>query len=106
VDWVIQFDPPQKPDAFVHRCGRTARNGKNGRALVFLQPEEETYAEFLNIRKVPMTRMEPVEIDAGSPIRECLADLRKRAREDREIYERGRVAFVSYVRGYKEHQCS
>src|SRR5687768_14463777 len=25
VDWVIQFDPPQDPKAFAHRCGRTAR---------------------------------------------------------------------------------
>ncbi len=27
VDWVVQFDPPTDPAAFVHRCGRTARIG-------------------------------------------------------------------------------
>lgn len=29
-----------------------------------------------------------------------LADVRRRAREDRELYEKGRLAFVSFVRGY------
>ena len=25
VAWVVQFDPPSNAEAFVHRCGRTAR---------------------------------------------------------------------------------
>ena len=34
VDWVVQFDPPSNAEAFVHRCGRTARSGLKGQALV------------------------------------------------------------------------
>jgi hypothetical protein len=35
-----------------------------------------------------------------------LPDLPRRASEsDREVMEKGTRAFVSYVRGYKEHQC-
>lgn len=30
IDMVIQFDPPQDPKAFSHRCGRTARMGRVG----------------------------------------------------------------------------
>ena len=26
VAWVVQFDPPSNAEAFVHRCGRTARD--------------------------------------------------------------------------------
>ena len=43
VDWVVQFDPPQQPDQFVHRIGRTARMGKSGSAVVFLSSDQENY---------------------------------------------------------------
>lgn len=44
VDCVIQFDPPIDPKQFSHRCGRTARAGKDGRAWVLLTEKEEGYA--------------------------------------------------------------
>ena len=37
--------------AFVHRCGRTARIGNQGSALVFLLPMEESYVTFLSINQ-------------------------------------------------------
>jgi len=40
VDVVIQFDPPSDPKAFSHRCGRTARAGRSGRAYVLLVGRE------------------------------------------------------------------
>ena len=43
VQWIVQYDPPQDPNAFVHRIGRTARMGREGSALVFLAPHEDTY---------------------------------------------------------------
>jgi len=52
VGWVLQFDPPQDPAAFVHRVGRTARMGRAGRAAVYLQPHEAPYVDFLRLRKV------------------------------------------------------
>ena len=30
VQWIIQYDPPQHSDSFLHRVGRTARAGKEG----------------------------------------------------------------------------
>ena len=51
VDWVIQFDPPSSTKAFVHRCGRTARMGKQGQALVMLLPSESSYVEFLDVNQ-------------------------------------------------------
>ena len=50
--WIVQFDPPQDPDVFVHRVGRTARMGRSGHALTLLLPHESAYVEFLRIRKV------------------------------------------------------
>lgn len=52
VHWVVQYDAPQDPSAFVHRCGRTARMGRTGHALVYLTQEESAYVDFLKVRKV------------------------------------------------------
>jgi ATP-dependent RNA helicase DDX55/SPB4 len=43
VDTVIQFDPPSDPKAFSHRCGRTARAGRSGRAWVLLSRRETAF---------------------------------------------------------------
>ena len=51
VDWVIQFDPPSSTKSFVHRCGRTARMGLSGQALVMLLPSEASYVEFLGLNQ-------------------------------------------------------
>lgn len=61
VAWIVQYDPPQDPDVFVHRVGRTARMGRTGHALTLLLPHETPYVDFLRIRKVraPLNRLEP-----------------------------------------------
>ena len=43
VDTILQFDPPTDSKAFSHRCGRTARAGKQGRAWVLLAGQEHQY---------------------------------------------------------------
>lgn len=50
----MQYDPPQDPDVFIHRVGRTARMERQGRAIVFLMPKETDYVEFMRIRRVPL----------------------------------------------------
>lgn len=48
VDYVIEYDPPFGADDHLHRVGRTARAGRDGRALIFLLPgEEEEYISVL-----------------------------------------------------------
>ncbi|KAJ3312284.1 ATP-dependent RNA helicase ddx55 [Blyttiomyces sp. JEL0837] len=121
VDWVIQFDPPQDPKSFSHRCGRTARAGRAGRALVYLLEQEETYAEFLRIRKIPMTERtaytddpipDPTSTTSSSSSPQPLTtetltqSLRLLSRTDRDAYDRSLRALVSWVRHYQEHQAS
>jgi ATP-dependent RNA helicase DDX55/SPB4 len=43
VDVVIQFDTPSDPKTFSHRCGRTARAGRGGRAWAILVAREKEY---------------------------------------------------------------
>uniref|UniRef100_A0A3P9H8J9 ATP-dependent RNA helicase n=1 Tax=Oryzias latipes TaxID=8090 RepID=A0A3P9H8J9_ORYLA len=102
VNWVLQYDPPSRASAFVHRCGRTARIGNYGNALVFLLPMEETYVNFLSInQKCPLQRMPPI-----SDVVDVLPKVKAMAMADRAAFERGMKAFVSYVQAYAKHECS
>ncbi|NBX65392.1 MAG: DEAD/DEAH box helicase [Proteobacteria bacterium] len=40
IEHVINYDLPQVPEDYVHRIGRTGRNGKEGVALSFIMPSE------------------------------------------------------------------
>eukprot|EP01112_Ceratiomyxa_fruticulosa_P001685 TRINITY_DN11850_c0_g1_i1.p1 TRINITY_DN11850_c0_g1~~TRINITY_DN11850_c0_g1_i1.p1 ORF type:complete len:700 (-),score=196.66 TRINITY_DN11850_c0_g1_i1:8-1933(-) len=100
VDWVIQFDPPQDPASFIHRVGRTARMGKSGNALVYLSKAEEGYVDLLLVKGVPSVELEYEEPE------DILPRVRSIALKDREIVDKAAKAFVSYIRGYKEHRCS
>ncbi|XP_032899766.1 ATP-dependent RNA helicase DDX55 isoform X3 [Amblyraja radiata] len=102
VDWVLQYDAPSSASAFVHRCGRTARIGHHGNALVFLLPMEATYVNFLSInQKCPMQQMKLLKDSV-----DVLPSLKKLAVSDRAIFEKGMKAFVSFIQSYAKHQCS
>ncbi|KAJ3146683.1 ATP-dependent RNA helicase ddx55 [Geranomyces michiganensis] len=107
VDYVVQYDPPQDPKAFAHRCGRTARLGREGKAVVFLTQAEDTYVEFLRIRKVPMIELPLRDAEVAGTSEELLLEaMRRQNTADRDVFERSTKAFVSWVRSYNEHQAS
>lgn len=45
MDYVINYDLPDNPENYVHRCGRTGRGESNGQALSFCSPEEKVLVE-------------------------------------------------------------
>lgn len=118
VDAVINFDAPQDPSTLTHRIGRTARMGKRGRAILFLRKEEDTYVEFLKNRKIPMSEitldLEEKADDNGKEKDGEIAYsaayftkiLRKVNSSDRANHDKSVLAFVSYLRYYKEHGLS
>lgn len=101
VDWVVQFDPPQDPKAFVHRCGRTARLGRSGSALTLLSLNEEIYVDFMLVRRVPLQKIELV--DSYPNVTE---DAKALILKDRLLWEKSLKAFTSYIRAYQKHQCN
>ncbi|XP_032099533.1 ATP-dependent RNA helicase DDX55 isoform X3 [Sapajus apella] len=102
VNWVLQYDPPSSASAFVHRCGRTARIGHRGSALVFLLPMEESYINFLAInQKCPLQEMKLQKSTV-----DLLPKLKSMALADRAVFEKGMKAFVSYVQAYAKHECN
>ncbi|XP_066925871.1 ATP-dependent RNA helicase DDX55-like [Clytia hemisphaerica] len=105
VDWVIQYDPPSNVEAFVHRCGRTARMGNIGKALLLLLPSEVAYIDFVKInQKVQIDEYEGQNIIDDSY--SMSHKIRKIASKDREVYEKGLRAFVSFIQSYIKHQCN
>ena len=52
VDWIIQVDCPEDTKMYIHRVGRTARYKSNGKALLFIMPEEIKFTQHLEKRKV------------------------------------------------------
>ncbi|XP_076140258.1 ATP-dependent RNA helicase DDX55 [Alosa pseudoharengus] len=102
VHWVLQYDPPSSASSFVHRCGRTARIGNTGNALVFLLPMEETYVNFLSInQKCPLQKLPRIK-----DVVDVLPKVKALALSDRAIFEKGMRAFVSYIQAYAKHECS
>lgn len=102
VDWVIQYDPPSSANAFIHRCGRTARIGNRGTALIFLLPAEDSYVKFVEINQKAPLKM----LDKPDSVHNHLPKMQKMAMKDRSIMEKGAKAFVSFVQSYVKHECS
>ncbi|KAH8106782.1 DEAD-domain-containing protein [Cristinia sonorae] len=117
VDVVLQFDPPSDPKAFSHRCGRTARAGRSGRAWVLLVGRERDYVDFMSIRKIPLRERDsfdkngdalsaPDEREEDSQVEEALQIIRKHVLSDRALFDKAVKAFVSFVRAYSKHEAS
>merc|ERR1740137_393747 len=101
VQWVVQMDPPSNAEAFVHRCGRTARQGNKGAAVLLIGPSEETYIDFLAInQKVTLQ-----QIAAPEETPDLLSETRKLLKSDRSIMDKGSRAFVSFIQSYAKHEC-
>lgn len=58
---VINFDLPNVPEQYVHRIGRTARAGAEGRAISFCAPDERAYLK--DIEKLTRQSIAVVETD-------------------------------------------
>ncbi|XP_012228216.1 probable ATP-dependent RNA helicase DDX55 homolog [Linepithema humile] len=105
VDWVLQYDPPSTASSFVHRCGRTARIGNEGNALLFLLETEDAYVDFIKRnQKVELQKTE-TKLDEDT-VKECLQQMRQLQLKDRLIFDIANRAFVSYIQAYNKHECN
>ncbi|MSQ23130.1 MAG: DEAD/DEAH box helicase [Chloroflexi bacterium] len=72
VSHVVNFDIPPDPEYYVHRIGRTARLGRSGEAITFVNPRE-------------LGQLKNIERTTGAPIRRgqvpTAADAQERANE-------------------------
>lgn len=124
VDLVVEFDPAFAREDHLHRIGRTARAGRDGRACIFLMPGcEEGYVEVLKSDRkdteagVHISRQEADEIlnrglvTSGVPGKNAYMDLATDLQLNIERWalasparlEAARRAFQSHVRAYATH---
>ncbi|WP_243884756.1 DEAD/DEAH box helicase [Cellulomonas fengjieae] len=60
---VVNFDVPREPEIYVHRIGRTGRAGREGEALSFVTPSEQS-----RLRQIERTtRQSLLQVDIPSP---------------------------------------
>jgi len=125
VDLVVEYDPPFSKEEHLHRIGRTARAGKDGRATIFLLPGcEEGYIDLLKegrrdggiglirhvandiLRKGFVTKDEQGrEREGGWEDRatEWQLDIERWMLDSPNMLEMARRAFQSHVRAYATH---
>lgn len=95
VDWVIQVDCPENVDTYIHRAGRSARYGKQGKSLVMLTPQEnEAFLQRLKARKI-----EPSMLNIKQSKKKSIKpQLQSLLFQDPELKYLGQKAFISYIR--------
>ena len=99
VDWIVQFDPPDEPKAYIHRVGRTARAGGKGKALLFLLPQELSFLKYLRQAKVPLSEFE----FPPSKLANVQAQLEKLVAKNYYLHKSARDAYRSYLHAYNSH---
>ncbi|WP_420459834.1 DEAD/DEAH box helicase [Neolewinella sp.] len=70
VSHVINFDTPELPENYMHRIGRTGRADREGIAITFTTPNEETHLatiEALMDRRVPVLPLPP-EVEVSTEL--------------------------------------
>jgi ATP-dependent RNA helicase RhlE len=92
VNYVINYDLPEKSENYVHRVGRTGRGVKKGIAISFCSPEEKERLDaiqgFLNkeIEMIPISKKDHVDTIVISHETESVQDLIK----EQEAWEKNR----------------
>lgn len=100
VDWIVQFDPPDDPKEYIHRVGRTARGADGqGRALLFLTPEETGFLRYLKKAKVSLNEYE----FPASKISNVQSQLQRLVEKNYYLNKAARDAFRSYLLAYASH---
>ncbi|KAL0484484.1 ATP-dependent RNA helicase [Acrasis kona] len=100
VDWIIQYDPPENPNEYIHRVGRTARAGRQGKALLLLLPSEKGFLKYLKHAGVVLNELE-FPTSKLSNIQSKLEDILS---TNYYLHKTAEEGFKSYIRSYAAHQ--
>ncbi|KAJ2471112.1 ATP-dependent RNA helicase [Coemansia sp. RSA 2322] len=100
VDWIIQYDPPDDPRDYIHRVGRTARAGGQGRSLLFLLPSELGFLRYLKQAKVPLNEYQ----FPPNKVANVQSQLEKLIEKNFYLNKSAREGYRSYLQSYASYQ--
>lgn len=116
IDWIVQYDPPEDTEDYVHRVGRTARIGHSGRAILFLLESELSYVNVLqkmgtNLKEIGLATLLSglhVGLPSKSPLlqteRPLGAILQKQFEKlttlSQHLNVLAKASYIAYVRAY------
>eukprot|EP01130_Rhizamoeba_saxonica_P014025 TRINITY_DN6060_c0_g1_i3.p1 TRINITY_DN6060_c0_g1~~TRINITY_DN6060_c0_g1_i3.p1 ORF type:complete len:668 (-),score=129.06 TRINITY_DN6060_c0_g1_i3:97-2100(-) len=119
VSWIVQYDAPSDPAAYIHRIGRTARIGHSGNALLFVLPSEIGYIDILKEKDMKFTELLTDDIMITlttnlerNPVRRADLEMHNLQYEFQNIVEsEGEIdyksmaikAYQTYVQSYATH---
>ncbi|GAC95286.1 hypothetical protein PHSY_002861 [Pseudozyma hubeiensis SY62] len=68
ISLVLQLGLPSSLEQYVHRLGRTARAGKQGRGVLILADFEAFFLNQSDVRKLPITKLDVAAVEAESKV--------------------------------------
>lgn len=119
VNWIVQYDVPSDPAAYVHRIGRTARIGASGDAILLLLSSERSYLEVLEKRQMKLNEISQMSVlkdlhvylepnPGNDPLQEAsslqhLLDKLVEVSKQVELKNMAINAFQGFLRSYATH---
>lgn len=100
VDWIVQYDPPDDPEEYIHRVGRTARGSTaKGKALLFLLESELGFLRFLKKARIPLNEYE----FSDNKLANITNQYEKLVERNYFLNTSAREAYRSYIQAYASH---
>lgn len=95
IDWVIQLDCPEDVPTYIHRVGRCARFGRQGKSMLMLMPsEEEGFVSQLSSKNVEVKKLNI----KGSKKKNIQPQIQSLCFNSAELKYLGQKAFISYCK--------
>ncbi|HIP06863.1 MAG TPA: DEAD/DEAH box helicase [Mariprofundaceae bacterium] len=85
IDYVINYDLPEREENYVHRVGRTGRGVNKGTAISFCAPEEKKLLENIQVflsKPIEVLKVSKAEAEQTRTIPDAITDLRSIINDD------------------------
>ena len=98
-EWIIQFEPPSNPNEYIFRVGGASfeSSSVNGRALLFVTPEQFGVLQYFIAARVKLREYEIAKIS------QVQKDYTTLIRKDKKLRKLAKEAYHAYMLAYASH---